>query len=198
MNTKRMFDVVFALLGLLCLLPVFIIVIIWLKFDSAGGIFYKQVRVGLNQKNFELYKFRTMYCGSDRSGLLTVGNHDARITAAGYYLRKYKIDELPQLLNILKGEMSFVGPRPEVCKYVDMYDSDQKRVLTVKPGITDWASIQFIDENQLLERSDDPEDFYIHTVIPLKLNQNLKYIDHHNLWIDLKIISYTLRSILHR
>lgn len=187
-----------AILGLLCLLPVFMVVIIWLKLDSSGEIFYKQVRVGLNQKNFELYKFRTMYSGSDRSGLLTVGNHDARITRAGYYLRKYKIDELPQLLNILKGEMSFVGPRPEVCKYVDMYNSDQKRVLTVKPGITDWASIQFIDENQLLERSDNPEEFYIHTVIPLKLNQNLKYIDHHNLWIDLKIISYTLRSILYR
>lgn len=195
---KRIFDVVFALLGLLCLLPLFILVVIWLKTDSKGGIFYKQIRVGLNQKNFELYKFRTMYSGSDRTGLLTVGSHDARITRAGYYLRKYKIDELPQLLNILKGDMSFVGPRPEVCKYVELYDAAQKRVLTVKPGITDWASIQFIDENSLLETAEDPEDFYIHTVIPLKLSQNLRYIEHHNLWIDLKIISYTLRSILYR
>ena len=135
---------------------------------------------------------------ADKKGLLTVGNHDSRITRVGYWLRKYKIDELPQLFNILKGEMSFVGPRPEVLKYVQLYDAVQKRVLTVKPGITDWASIHFINENQLLESKEDPETYYINTIIPTKVSQNLKYIDHNNLWIDLKIISFTLRKILIR
>lgn len=137
-----------------------------------------------------------MYSGSDKAGLLTIGNHDSRITKVGVWLRKYKIDELPQLLNIIRGEMSFVGPRPEVPKYVELYDSTQRRVLSVKPGLTDWASIKYIDENRLLETAEDPESFYVNTVIPSKLSQNLEYIDHHNLWIDFKIISYTLRSII--
>lgn len=198
MNAKRVFDVLFSVGGLLVLLPVFLIVIVLLKLDSKGSIFYKQIRVGLNQKNFELIKFRTMYANSDKAGLLTIGDHDSRITRVGCWLRKYKIDELPQLINILKGEMSFVGPRPEVLKYVMLYDAFQKRVLTVKPGITDWASIQYIDENQLLANADDPESFYINTIIPSKITQNLKYIEHHNLWVDLKIISYTLKSIISR
>ncbi|NRF37249.1 sugar transferase [Pedobacter foliorum] len=198
MNAKRVFDVLFAVAGLLFLLPVFLIVIVLLKLDSKGSIFYKQIRVGLNQKNFELIKFRTMYANSDKAGLLTIGDHDSRITRVGCWLRKYKIDELPQLINILKGEMSFVGPRPEVLKYVLLYDAFQKKVLTVKPGITDWASIQYIDENQLLANAEDPESFYINTIIPSKINQNLKYIEHHNLWVDLKIISYTLKSIISR
>lgn len=198
MNAKRVFDVLFSIAGLLFLLPVFLLVIVLLKLDSKGSIFYKQIRVGLNQKNFELIKFRTMYANSDKAGLLTIGDHDSRITRVGCWLRKYKIDELPQLINILKGEMSFVGPRPEVLKYVMLYDAFQKRVLTVKPGITDWASIQYIDENQLLANADDPESFYINTIIPSKITQNLKYIEHHNLWVDLKIISYTLKSIISR
>jgi len=198
MNAKRVFDVLFSVAGLLFLLPVFLLVIVLLKLDSKGSIFYKQIRVGLNQKNFELIKFRTMYANSDKAGLLTIGDHDSRITRVGCWLRKYKIDELPQLINILKGEMSFVGPRPEVLKYVMLYDAFQKRVLTVKPGITDWASIQYIDENQLLANADDPESFYINTIIPSKITQNLKYIEHHNLWVDLKIISYTLKSIISR
>lgn len=198
MNAKRVFDVLFSVAGLLFLLPVFLIVIVLLKVDSKGSIFYKQIRVGLNQKNFELIKFRTMYANSDKAGLLTIGDHDSRITRVGCWLRKYKIDELPQLINILKGEMSFVGPRPEVLKYVMLYDAFQKKVLTVKPGITDWASIQYIDENQLLANADDPESFYINTIIPSKITQNLKYIEHHNLWVDLKIISYTLKSIISR
>ncbi|MEJ5961951.1 sugar transferase [Pedobacter immunditicola] len=196
MNGKRIFDVVFSLLGIIFLLPVFLVVIVLLKLDSKGPIIYKQVRVGLNLNNFELYKFRTMCKDADKKGLLTVGNHDNRITRIGYWLRKYKIDELPQLFNILKGEMSFVGPRPEVLKYVQLYNAVQKRVLTVKPGITDWASIRFINENQLLENSDDPENYYINTIIPTKVSENLKYIDHNNLWIDLKIISSTLKSII--
>lgn len=198
MNGKRIFDVVFSSLGIIFLAPLFLVVIILLKLDSEGSIIYKQVRVGLNLNNFELYKFRTMYKDADKKGLLTVGNHDNRITRIGYWLRKYKIDELPQLFNILKGEMSFVGPRPEVLKYVQLYDAVQKRVLTVKPGITDWASIRFINENQLLENADDPENYYINTIIPTKVSENLKYIDHNNLWIDLKIITSTLKSIIIR
>ncbi|ATP56094.1 glycosyl transferase [Pedobacter ginsengisoli] len=198
MNAKRVFDVVFSLGGMLFLSPLFIVVVILLKLDSRGSIFYKQIRVGLNQKNFELIKFRTMYTDSDRAGLLTIGDHDSRITRVGCWLRKYKIDELPQLINILKGEMSFVGPRPEVLKYVALYDASQIKVLSVKPGITDWASIQYIDENQLLATAEDPESFYINTIIPSKITQNLKYIDHHNIWVDLKIISYTLKSIIRR
>lgn len=198
MDAKRVFDVVCALAGLLFLLPFFFVVIILLKCDSKGSIFYKQIRVGLNQKNFELIKFRTMYTNSDRGGLLTIGDHDSRITRFGCWLRKYKVDEFPQLINILRGEMSFVGPRPEVLKYVMLYDAFQKKVFTVKPGITDWASIQYINENQLLANADDPEKFYINTIIPSKISQNLKYIDHHNIWVDLKIISCTLKSIISR
>ncbi|WP_205943357.1 sugar transferase [Pedobacter frigoris] len=198
MLVKRLFDVFFALAGMLVLFPVFITVAFLIKAGSKGGIFYKQVRVGLNQKTFKLVKFRTMCANADQDGLLTVGDHDMRITKIGYWLRKYKIDELPQLINVLNGDMSFVGPRPEVCKYVELYNSFQKRVLTVKPGITDWASIEFIDENRLLANAEDPESFYINTIIPLKIDQNLKYIDHHSIWIDLKIISYTLKSILVR
>ncbi|MEJ2902215.1 sugar transferase [Pedobacter panaciterrae] len=198
MIAKRVFDIVFSLGGMFFLSPMFIVVVILLKLDSKGSIFYKQLRVGLNQKNFKLIKFRTMYTDSDRAGLLTIGDHDSRITKVGCWLRKYKIDELPQLINILKGEMSFVGPRPEVLKYVELYDASQIKVLSVKPGITDWASIQYIDENELLAAAEDPESFYINTIIPSKITQNLKYIDHHNLWVDLKIISYTLKSIIRR
>jgi lipopolysaccharide/colanic/teichoic acid biosynthesis glycosyltransferase len=196
MIVKRLFDFGLSLTAIVVMCPVFLIVAILLKFDSKGSVFYRQVRVGLNEKNFKLLKFRTMYVDSDRKGLLTVGDRDARITRLGFWLRKYKIDELPQLINVLSGDMSFVGPRPEVARYVELYDNFQRRVLTVKPGITDWASIEFIDENRLLASAEDPESFYIHTIIPQKITQNLKYIDHHNIWIDLKIISHTLRGIL--
>ncbi|AOM75929.1 sugar transferase [Pedobacter steynii] len=196
MDAKRLFDIFFSLTGLLILMPVFFVVAVLLKRESKGPVFYKQIRVGLNQRCFQLIKFRTMCPDADKMGLLTIGDHDARITRLGCWLRKHKVDELPQLLNILKGEMSFVGPRPEVPKYVEMYDASQQRVLTVKPGITDWASIKYIDESSLLATADDPESFYIHKVIPSKISQNLEYIDHHNLWIDCKIISHTLKSIL--
>lgn len=196
MDIKRLFDILFSLAGIFFMLPLFALVMILLIQDSKGPVFYRQLRVGLNQRCFYLIKFRTMYSGSDKAGLLTIGNHDSRITKVGVWLRKYKIDELPQLLNIIRGEMSFVGPRPEVPKYVELYDSTQRRVLSVKPGLTDWASIKYIDENRLLETAEDPESFYVNTVIPSKLSQNLEYIDHHNLWIDFKIISYTLKSII--
>jgi lipopolysaccharide/colanic/teichoic acid biosynthesis glycosyltransferase len=139
-----------------------------------------------------------MKIGSDKDNLLTIGDHDVRITRFGYFLRKYKLDELPQLLNILKGDMSFVGPRPEVSKYVALYNHVQMRILTVKPGLTDWASIDYIDESKLLAQSKNPEAFYIEHIIPIKVAQNLRYIDNNNLWIDIKIILLTLKSILNK
>lgn len=194
MDAKRLFDILFSLIGIICMLPLLLLVVACLKLDSAGPVFYTQVRVGLNRKCFWLIKFRTMCAGADKKGLLTVGK-DNRITAVGVWLRRYKVDELPQLINILKGEMSFVGPRPEVPFYVDMYDDGQRRVLSVKPGITDWASIRYIRENELLAGAENPEAFYIQTVMPSKILQNLEYVDHHNLWTDCKIISYTIKNI---
>lgn len=195
MDTKRIFDILLASFGLIVLSPVFVVIAILILLDSNGGIFYRQIRVGKNVEDFPLFKFRTMYVHQTDQQLLTIGNHDTRITKIGYWLRKYKLDELPQLLNILKGHMSFVGPRPEVRKYVNLYNEEQIRVLSVKPGITDWASIEFSDECELLAKSNDPEHFYIEEIIPLKITQNLKYINNHDLWIDLKIIFLTLRKI---
>ncbi|MBB2148472.1 sugar transferase [Pedobacter sp. LMG 31462] len=195
---KRGFDIALALLGMLFLVIPFLIVSILILVDSKGGVFYRQTRVGRNMIDFELLKFRTMYTNSDQAGLLTVGDHDKRITRLGYWLRKYKIDELPQLINVLKGDMSFVGPRPEVNKYVALYDAQQQKVLSVKPGITDWASIAFSEENELLAKSDDPESFYINEIIPSKIIQNLKYINKHDLWVDLTIIFLTLKKIMIR
>lgn len=195
MDAKRLFDILFSLLGIICLIPVFLLVALLLKLSSREPIFYTQIRVGLHRKYFRLIKFRTMCSGADAGGLLTVGKNDARITPIGSWLRKYKIDEMPQLFNILKGEMSFVGPRPEVPHYVNMYNDGQQRVLTVRPGITDWASIRYIHENELLATAEDPEDFYIQTVLPSKISQNLEYIDHHDLWTDCKIIGHTIKHI---
>jgi len=195
---KRLFDVVLSMMGMVFLFPVFVAVAVLIVLDSKGRIFYMQERVGLNEKCFMLIKFRTMHINADQMGLLTVGDRDRRITCAGHWLRKYKLDELPQLLNVLNGDMSFVGPRPEVSKYVKLYDNMQRRVLTMKPGITDWASIEFIDESRLLAAAEDPENFYINTIIPKKISQNLKYIDDHSIWVDVKIISYTLRGIILR
>lgn len=198
MYVKRVFDVVVAFLGILILLIPFVIVAVLIIADSKGGVFYRQTRVGRDKVNFGLLKFRTMYTNSDQLGLLTVGDHDKRITKIGYWLRKHKIDELPQLLNVLKGDMSFVGPRPEVIKYVELYDLQQVRVLSVKPGITDWASIEFSEENELLAKSADPESFYINEIIPSKIIQNLKYINKHDIWVDLTIIFLTLKKIMIR
>lgn len=195
MDTKRIFDVLLASSGLIVLSPVFVVIAILILLDSNGGVFYRQIRVGKNVEDFPLLKFRTMYVHQTDQQLLTIGNHDTRITKIGYWLRKYKLDELPQLLNILKGHMSFVGPRPEVRKYVNLYNDEQIRVLSVKPGITDWASIEFSDECELLAKTNDPEHFYIEEIIPLKIAQNLRYINNHDLWVDLKIIFLTLRKI---
>ncbi|NQX43079.1 Sugar transferase involved in LPS biosynthesis (colanic, teichoic acid) [Pedobacter steynii] len=196
MDPKRIFDLLLSLCALILLTPLFILISVCVKLDSKGPVFYRQTRVGRKKVCFQLIKFRTMCGGADRQGLLTVGDHDRRITRAGYWLRKYKIDELPQLLNILRGEMSFVGPRPEVSKYVALYNPAQQRVLSVRPGITDWASIEYIDESELLARASDPEHFYRTDIIPKKLQQGLKYIDHKSLWTDLHIMLMTLKCIV--
>lgn len=141
---------------------------------------------------FKLFKFRTMHLGADRGNAITVGQRDPRITRVGYYLRKYKLDELPQLINVFLGSMSLVGPRPEVKKFVDLYTPEQQQVLTIKPGITDYASIQFRNENELLAGKPNPIDFYIREIMPVKLKLNLQYVEEQSLWVDLKIIFKTL------
>lgn len=193
---KRSFDILFSLIGLILLLPFFIIIALCIRLDSNGGIFYRQTRVGKDGKDFRLFKFRTMVSGSDKKGLITVGGRDSRITRIGYTLRKYKLDELPQLLNVLIGDMSLVGPRPEVRKYVDLYTEQQRMVLSVQPGITDYASIEYSNENELLGQSDDPETTYIQEIMPHKLQLNLKYIREKGMLTDLRIIFATLKKIV--
>lgn len=194
---KRFLDIVSSALVLLLLLPVWLIISIAIVAESRGGVFYKQIRVGKANRDFYLYKFRTMRTGADKKGLLTVGERDSRVTRVGYFLRKYKLDEFPQLINVLKGDMSIVGPRPEVRKYVDMYTPEQMRVLSVRPGLTDIASIQYVHENELLAASDDPEKTYIEEVMQAKLQLNLQYIDNQSVMGDIKLILQTFAAILH-
>ncbi len=196
MILKRLVDFFVSLLFLFLLSPILLLLAILIKLESNGPVFYLQVRVGLNGKDFRIFKFRTMFVGADRAGLLTVGGRDPRITKVGIFIRKYKLDELPQLINVLFGEMSLVGPRPEVRKYVNMYNVEQLKVLNVKPGITDYASIQYSDENELLAKSANPEKTYIEEVMPAKLLLNLKYINEISLLTDLKIIGLTVRKII--
>ena len=193
---KRLFDIIFSLIGLVFLAPFLILITIIIKADSKGPVFYIQKRVGKGNKDFRLFKFRSMRIDSDISGLLTVGNKDPRITSSGYYLRKYKLDEIPQLYNVLKGEMSFVGPRPEVRKYVELYNEYQMKVLEVKPGITDLASIKYRNENEILADSDDPEGLYTNEIMPDKIEINLEYISDRSLLKDIRIIIKTLKAVI--
>lgn len=193
---KRIFDIIFALIGLVLLSPLFVLLIVLIKVDSKGGAFFKQVRIGQYGHPFGLYKFRSMYIDSASKGLLTVGFKDPRITRFGYYLRKYKLDELPQLINVLMGNMSFVGPRPEVERYVKLYNQKQKGVLSVKPGITDWASIEFKNENEVLAAHADPEQAYIDIVMPRKLYLNQEYVKKQSMFLDIKIIIKTIIAII--
>lgn len=193
---KRGIDILFSLIGLICLFPFFIFISFFIFITSKGGVFFVQLRVGKNNKDFKLYKFRTMFLNSDNKGLLTVGNNDKRITKLGYYLRKYKIDELPQLINVLNGTMSIVGPRPEVRKYVNLYNSEQKSILDVKPGITDLASIMYYNENEILANSVNPEQTYINEIMPIKLELNKQYINEMSLFTDLKIIFKTFIKLI--
>jgi len=193
---KRLFDIVCSFIGLLLLSPILLFISFAIIINNGFPVFYFQTRVGKNNRDFKLFKFRTMYKDADKKGLLTVGGRDPRVTPIGYYLRKYKLDELPQLLNVLFGSMSLVGPRPEVRKYVDMYNEEQKKVLLAKPGITDYASLEYFSENELLAKSSEPEKTYIQEVMPAKLTLNMKYIQHHNLLVDFKIILSTLKKII--
>lgn len=193
---KRLFDIVASFIGLLLLSPFLLIIALCVGLSSPGGVFYRQVRVGRYGKDFRLWKFRTMRPDSDKKGLLTVGGRDPRVTRVGYVLRKYKLDELPQLLNVLSGDMSVVGPRPEVRKYVELYTPEQRKVLDVRPGITDYASIEYSDENELLAKSNDPEKTYIEEVMPAKLKLNEKYIAEKSFATDLKIIFRTIGKII--
>ncbi|MEE0917540.1 MAG: sugar transferase [Bacteroidales bacterium] len=189
---KRLFDIVCSFFGLLVLSPLFVFLSLWVGLGSKGGVFYKQKRVGRFNKDFTLYKFRSMRVGADKKGLLTIGGKDSRVTKAGFFIRKYKLDELPQLLNVLKGDMSFVGPRPEVRKYVDMYTERQLKVLDVRPGITDLASIKYRNENDLLAAADNPEKYYIDVVMQDKLALNLQYIETRSFFGDIKLIFRTI------
>jgi len=192
---KRLFDIVLSLLGIIILFPFLLVIAAMVGVTSPGGIFYLQTRVGRHGKDFSLIKFRTMRDGAEKKGLLTVGA-DPRITRVGSFLRRYKLDELPQLINVLTGSMSLVGPRPEVRKYVNLYTPEQLKILDVKPGITDYASLEYFNENDLLAASHDPEQTYIQEVMPAKLKLNSRYIAEAGLATDLRIIFATLRKIL--
>lgn len=192
----RFFDIVFSLIGIILLLPLFLIVYLLIITESKGGGFYLQDRVGKNGVDFKLYKFRSMRVGSDKKGLITIGGRDPRMTKTGYFIRRFKLDELPQLLNVLKGQMSLVGPRPEVRKYVQLYTIDQLRVLSLRPGITDYASIEYVDENEILGKAANPEKVYIEEIMPDKIRLNLKYIDNYNICEYFKIIFMTIWKIV--
>ena len=183
-------------MGLLALSPLFVLLAVWIKCDSKGRVFYRQVRVGRYNRDFRLFKFRSMRVGSDKKGLITIGGRDPRVTRSGYYIRKYKLDELPQLINVFVGDMSLVGPRPEVRKYVDLYTPEQMRVLDVRPGITDMASIRYRNENELLEQADDPDRYYVEVIMQDKLRMNLEYVARHTFWGDIRLIFGTFGEVV--
>ena len=192
----RFFDIFFSFLGILFLSPVFLFLYVAIRLESSGGGFYRQLRVGRRGKDFYVYKFRSMCVGADKQGLITVGGRDPRITRIGYFIRKYKLDELPQLFNVLKGDMSLVGPRPEVRKYVEFYTEEQRKVLSVRPGITDYASIEYVDENTILGRAEDADKAYLELRRPDKIRYNMKYINNRSLKEYFKIIFLTFWSIV--
>ena len=193
---KRIFDIFASGVGLLVLSPLFLILAIWIKLDSKGPVFYRQVRVGKDNKDFLIFKFRSMRVGSDKGSLVTIGGRDPRVTRSGYYIRKFKLDELPQLINVFVGDMSLVGPRPEVRHYVDYWTEEQMHVLDVRPGITDPASIKFRNENELMEQAEDPENYYINVIMQEKLKLYLEYVNHHSFWGDIKLIFQTFAVIV--
>ena len=193
---KRLFDIVASGLGLVVLSPLFLIIAIWIKLDSKGPVFYRQVRVGRYNKDFRIFKFRSMRVGADKGSLVTIGGRDPRVTRSGCFIRKFKFDELPQLINVFVGDMSLVGPRPEVRHYVDCWTPEQVHVLDVRPGITDPASIKFRNENELMEQAEDPEKFYIEVIMQEKIKLYLDYVEKHDFFYDLGLIFKTFWVIV--
>ena len=193
---KRVFDIVASGLGLIVLSPLFLVLAIWIKLDSNGPVFYRQVRVGYKNKDFRIFKFRSMRVGADKGSLVTIGGHDPRVTRSGYFIRKFKFDELPQLINVFLGDMSLVGPRPEVRHYVDSWTAEQMHVLDVRPGITDPASIKFRNENELMEKAEDPEKYYIEVIMQEKIKLYLEYAEKHSFFYDLGLIFKTFWVIV--
>ena len=193
---KRLFDIVASGLGLIVLSPLFIVLAIWIKLDSKGPVFYRQVRVGYKNKDFRIFKFRSMRVGADKGSLVTIGGHDPRVTKSGYFIRKFKFDELPQLINVFLGDMSLVGPRPEVRHYVDYWTPEQMHVLDVRPGITDPASIKFRNENELMEQAEDPEKYYIEVIMQEKIKLYLEYVEKHSFLYDIGLIFKTFWVIV--
>lgn len=193
---KRLFDIKFSLAGLIAFAPVLLLAALWIKLDSPGPVFYRGVRIGRFGKPFRIFKFRTMVANADRKGGPSTAADDPRITKAGKFVRKYNLDELPQFINVLKGDMSIVGPRPEVPQYVAIFNSEEKSILDVRPGITDWATIWIRDEGKILEGSDDPEKAYLERIWPEKHRLELEYVRHHSLWTDFKIMVLTLKTHL--
>ena len=194
---KRIFDVIASGLGLIVLSPLFLILAIWIKLDSKGSVFYRQVRVGHKNKDVRIFKFRSMRVGADKGSLVTIGGHDPRVTRSGYFIRKFKFDELPQLINVFLGDMSLVGPRPEVRHYVDYWTPEQMHVLDVRPGITDPASIKFRNENELMEKAEDPEKYYIEVIMQEKIKLYLEYVEKHGFLYDIGLIFKTFFVIVH-
>ena len=194
---KRIFDITLSLILLSIFFPFGLLISAWILIESSGGIFYKQLRIGKKGVPFKMFKFRSMRQNSDKLGQLTVGMRDPRITRSGYFIRKYKLDEFPQFINVLKGDMSIVGPRPEVKEFVDLYTDEQRKILNVKPGITDYASLEYFKENELLGLSDDPRKTYIEEIMPAKIQLNMKYIQHPGLLNDIKIMWRTFLKIVH-
>lgn len=193
---KRLFDVIASGLGLIILSPLFLVLAIWIKLDSDGPVFYRQVRVGYKNKDFRIFKFRSMRVGADKGSLVTIGGHDPRVTRSGYFIRKFKFDELPQLINVFVGDMSLVGPRPEVRHYVDYWTQKQMHVLDVRPGITDPASIKFRNENELMEKAEDPEKYYIEVIMQEKIKLYLEYVEKHSFLYDIGLIFKTFWVIV--
>lgn len=193
---KRLFDILASSIGLLLLSPLFLVLAIWIKLDSEGSVFYRQVRVGKDNKDFRIFKFRSMRVGSDKGSLVTIGGRDPRITRSGYFIRKFKLDEFPQLINVFVGDMSLVGPRPEVRHYVDFWTEEQMHVLDVRPGITDPASIKFRNENELMEKAENPEEYYINVIMQEKLKLYLEYVNNHSFLGDIGLIFKTFWVIV--
>ena len=191
----RFFDIIGSVIPFIILSPLFLVVYVLIRLESKGGGFYAQERIGKNGKPFKLYKFRSMRTDADKGSQITIGGHDPRITRVGYFIRKYKIDELPQLWNVFVGDMSLVGPRPEVKRYVDLYTPEQRKVLTVRPGITDWASIEYVDENAILGQAEYPEKAYIEQIMPDKIRYNMKWIENQSVVEYFRLILLTFKKI---